>query len=77
MQLSRLVAVLQKVNQIAGDIPVVLHTAETVAESELAALHISLPLDGTTPAVAAIGPHTPAPEASQEGASPPQNPPAA
>lgn len=77
MQLSQLLAALQKVNQIAGDVQLVIRTGEQVEQEALTALHISLPLDGHTPATAHLGPHTPAPAAGPGSGQDVPPPPAA
>lgn len=77
MQLSQLVAAFQKVQQIAGDIPVALNVAESLAESEAAALHISLPLNPGHTATVSIGKHVEPASGEQGGLTDPQAPPAA
>jgi hypothetical protein len=75
VNISELVAALNKVNQVAGDIPIVLHELEGEAETEVKALILAFdPTSGETSSKVAIshGPVTTAPPAAPEPAvSPP------
>lgn len=66
MTISEVVAILQKVNQVAGDIPVAVKALESGAETVLQSLDIHLPaLEGHSPVVHLV--HAPAPaEAGQQ-----------
>ena len=65
MKISELVAVLGKANQVAGDIPVILHDVESGAETELKKFGIEFNLTGESATSAVTlhhGPVTATPE---------------
>ena len=61
MTISEVVALLQKVNQVAGDIPVAIKAAEGGAESVLQSLNIHIPaIEGGQPVVHLVHSQAPA-----------------
>lgn len=64
MNISELVAVLGKVSQVAGDIPVILHDLEADVQTEVKSLELTFdPHTGSPSSVVSIahGPAAPAP----------------
>lgn len=58
MKISELVAALQKIGQLIGDVPVVLRHLETAAETEIRSLGVSLDPVAETAASAVTLAHT-------------------